>query len=344
MIFNMTGGGVSVACEIVGGLSAPTNPKGNTIWIKTDTPVLTTHIQPTVPTGDANTVLGTVWIQDNASTWLTPNFAITNSPKVRMRCFPGKTYQHNGSKWVKKDAYIRQSGKWTQISSEFSAEISVACPTGSTVTCSNGDTVFTQKSTNGKCVFTVRKKGTWTVKATLDGKSASATVAITSDEQMASVSLSYEILLYNAGDLCSKVTGGWDGVKPGSGYAYAGAHRFDSDGLVITLTDYSSWGVYTKNTVNVSDCSKLVVEYEGANICNNDSTVRIFHAELLNDLTAGDWNFKNRAAYKNTVDGTKTSLTVDISKITGNKHIALEYGTNSHKDEVGVKITKVYLV
>lgn len=343
MIFNMTGGGVSVMCDVVGGLSAPTGLKANTIWVKTNIPILRTLIQPTTPTGDGNTVVGTVWVQDNASTWLNPNFNFTNSPKILMRCFPGKVYQHDGSRWVKKEAYIQQGGRLVQISSEFTAEITVNCPDGSTVTCANGATTLTGKSAKGKCTFTVRKSGTWTVTASLDGKSTSGSVSITSDEQQASVTLSYRVYLYRAGDLCEAVSGGWDGVKCGSAYASSGTHRFDSDGMVITLASWSCWGVHTQKKVDVSGYTKLVAEFDGANICKNEYATRTFHAELLDDLAAGDWNFKNRPAHKNTTDGTQRSLTVDISRVAGDKHVALEYGTNSHSDETGVKVTAVYL-
>lgn len=336
------GGGVQLGCKVIGSLTEPANPKGNTIWVKTNIAITKTNIQPTTPSGDTNTVTGVVWIQDNASTWVSPNFSFTNSTKIHMRCFPGKTYQYNGSKWVKKDAYIRQSNKWVQISAEFSATITVTYPSGSTLTCSNGSTTLTATTTTGSYTFTVPSSGTWTIKAVSGSQSASKTVSITSDGQSASVTLSFTLYLYNAGDQYTSTTGGWAGVKCGTSYANSGAHTINSNNITITLNAYSCWGLYTKNKVDITNYTKLVVEYSGTNISASDPK-REFQMEVLNDLTTGEWSFKNRAASKATTSSGATSMTLDISSVSGSKYIAFEYGTSGSADTTGVKITKVYL-
>lgn len=336
------GGSLRLNCKVIVSATEPANPKANTIWVESSIALNVVAIQPSTPSGSANLVKGNVWIKDASSTWTSPNFNFTNSSKIGMRCFPGLTYQYDGSKWVKKNAYIRQSNKWVQISSEFSATIAVTYPSGSTLTCSNGSTTLTATTTTGSYTFTVPSSGTWTVKAVSGSQSASKSVSITSDGQSASVSLSYTLYLYNAGNQYTSTTGGWTGVKCGTSYANSGAHTINSNNITITLNAYSCWGLYTKNKVDITNYTKLVVEYSGANISASDPK-REFQMEVLSDLTTGEWNFKNRAASKATTSSSATSMTLDISSVSGSKYIAFEYGTSGAADTTGVKITKVYL-
>lgn len=91
----------------------------------------------------------------------------------------------------------------------FSATIAVTYPAGSTCTCTNGSTTLTASGTSGSYTFTVPRAGTWTVKAVQGSKSTSKNVTITSNGQSVSVTLEYLLYLYNEGDECTDVTGGW---------------------------------------------------------------------------------------------------------------------------------------
>jgi hypothetical protein len=78
--------------------------------------------------------------------------------------------------------------------------------TGSIVTCSNTDGVsYTQTAVNDEVVFEGISFGTWDLVATKNGKTAIKTVEFTNPEY----TLVYETLLYNEGDECTNITGGW---------------------------------------------------------------------------------------------------------------------------------------
>lgn len=73
----------------------------------------------------------------------------------------------------------------------FTATIDVTYPAGATCTCSLDSTTYTATGTSGRYQFKVHKVGTWTVKATSGGESASEQVVITSDGQSETVELSF---------------------------------------------------------------------------------------------------------------------------------------------------------
>ena len=91
------------------------------------------------------------------------------------------------------------------------AVIGVTYPSGSTCTCTNGSKTLTAKDTTGKAMFIIPSAGTWTVKAVKGSQSKSVAVSITAEGQVATVTLLYELVLFdgsNGGDNTA-VTGGW---------------------------------------------------------------------------------------------------------------------------------------
>lgn len=75
----------------------------------------------------------------------------------------------------------------------FAATISVKYPSGSVCTCTKGDVVLTAADTTGSYTFTVQSAGSWIVKSTQNGSSASQTVNITTNGESKSVTLSYRL-------------------------------------------------------------------------------------------------------------------------------------------------------
>ena len=111
----------------------------------------------------------------------------------------------------------------------FSASINITYPATSTcvVTNSSGQTIASDTNTGSSTktwTATVHATGTYTVTATAtdgSGKSKSQSVSITADGQSESVTLSYLYYLYNTGDECTAITGGWKARKQGSGGTFA---------------------------------------------------------------------------------------------------------------------------
>lgn len=73
----------------------------------------------------------------------------------------------------------------------FRSTIAVTYPAGSTLTCVCGEDTLTAETTSGSYTFTVRKAGTWVVKATNGSETAESSVVISASGQNKSVSLSY---------------------------------------------------------------------------------------------------------------------------------------------------------
>lgn len=144
----------------------------------------------------------------------------------------------------------------------FSATINITYPAGSTCTCTDGTTTLTAPDTSGTWACIVPNAGTWTATSTSGTETDSKAIAIATDGQNTSVELSYATYLYNLGDVCDTLTGGWqaigkynapidNGGYKGSPSAVNGTASLDislggSCGLVVTknkidLTGYQSW-------------------------------------------------------------------------------------------------------
>lgn len=150
----------------------------------------------------------------------------------------------------------------------FSATISITYPAKSTCVVKNsgGTTVASNTNTGTSAktwTATVNAKGTYTVTATAtdgSGKTKSTTISITTDGQSKSVTLTYELILFDGGDNTS-VTGGWkgQGVTP----TVSNVLSFS-----ITNTDEAfpkAASVHTKNKIDLSKYNKLTVIKSKAN-------------------------------------------------------------------------------
>ena len=145
----------------------------------------------------------------------------------------------------------------------FSATISVTYPANSTCTCTDGTTTLTDTNTGTSTrtkTFTVLNTGTWTITATAtdgSGKSKSQTVSITADGQSESVTLSYELVLFEAGNQHADITGGWDIT---SGSVSTAWNYIFKDYIQVRDQDESDDGVVsTNNKLDLSLYSKLNV-------------------------------------------------------------------------------------
>lgn len=131
------------------------------------------------------------------------------------------------------------------------AAIGVTYPEGSVCTCTDGTKTLKAKDTSGKALFNVTV-GEWTVTArTEDGsKEKSVDVTITAAGQVESVTLAYQLVLYNYGDLCSDVTGGWEtvGNQPGS---------------IVFNSDHISWTHGEGPDVDSAVVTKILIDFSG---------------------------------------------------------------------------------
>lgn len=109
MIFNMSGGGGSGSLnfEVVGGTSAPTSPKENTIWVNTDIAITSWIFNAFEP---ENPSAGQIWIYTGNSSPVDFNALEKNGVQV----YPLTAKQYINGGWVDKTALIYQNGEWAE--------------------------------------------------------------------------------------------------------------------------------------------------------------------------------------------------------------------------------------
>lgn len=145
------------------------------------------------------------------------------------------------------------------------AAIGAIYPVGAVCTCSYNGQTLTAKDTSGRALFLVPSAGQWLVKATNGGQEVEDTVSITTQGQVASVTLRYEIDLINDND----TTGGWS-----VGYKNNSTSTITTEANKITVSSESTdiyhanictavtnnlidLSGFTKITANVTDVKKL---------------------------------------------------------------------------------------
>ena len=111
MIFNMSGGGGSGGLNfaVIGGLTQPTSPKENTIWVKTETSIPSWVFSPTVP---ANPEGGTVFFKTDLTSAVSFNALRKNEISV----LPIAAQQYIGGLWKNMEAHAYIGGTWVQFS------------------------------------------------------------------------------------------------------------------------------------------------------------------------------------------------------------------------------------
>ena len=226
----------------------------------------------------------------------------------------------------------------------FSATINITYPANSNCVVANsgGQTVASDTNTGTSAktwTATVNAKGTYTVTATAtdgSGKTKSTTVSITADGQVKTVTLTYELVLFNNGVVSGYA---WDSSNAESSYG-----RAQVSGGLINLWGYTwdnnislqpGWGeIGISSAIDLSDYSTLKVRLK--KIDSADGTAKI----QVGTTALGD----NTATKKVTLTaGTTTSL--DISSITGSKYISLyaQSNTSTYGNSIDAYFDKVWL-
>ena len=240
------------------------------------------------------------------------------------------------------EVFIMKSGG----DSTLHAVIAVTYPSGSICTCNSKRAA----DKSGYALFPV-KAGTYTVEChTSDNKkskSTSVTVAESDKGKCKSVTLSYELVLFDHGDKTS-VTGGWNAsklrFKEVSGQAGGAAPTVttNSDGS-ITLGGLSSGASGSYITVNKIDLSNYsTVRFIGTVTCEDSAmTARSGFAvssnltEFLQPNASASMNFPSTTS--KTYSGTESFL--DISSVTSSKNLLFGvYNTTK------ITIKKLWLV
>lgn len=198
----------------------------------------------------------------------------------------------------------------------FSASINITYPANSNcvVTNSGGQTVASDTNTGSSTktwTATVGATGTYTVTATAtdgSGKSKSQSVSITADGQNVSVTLSYELVLFDNGTDNATVTGGWGfsgssgggSIKNNNLYVYGQSGNDYTDGIGY---------MYTKSKVDLTNYRTMNFTVSS---CSDTAGGRAF------GVSTSQSSDKNLTASSNISVATKS---VDISSLTGSYYI-----------------------
>ena len=204
----------------------------------------------------------------------------------------------------------------------FSASINITYPATSTcvVTNSGGQTVASDTNTGSSTktwTATVNATGTYTVTATAtdgSGKTKSTTVSITADGQSKSVTLTYELVLFDNGTYAAE-TGGWNGIS--GNYLTASVSSFPAG--------ETGHGYFTsKKSVDLSGYSTIyftIYSFSGTSEQHN-GTLSAGGASLsLGEGARGTKSFDISAVSSGVIKGTATAwgsganCTLMVSKV-----------------------------
>ena len=176
----------------------------------------------------------------------------------------------NGSQTVTRNVTI--TADYSLTIAYFTATITVTYPANSTCTCSDGVTTLTDSNTGETektVIFTVPNTGNWIISCTNGTENASTTVSITVDGQSATAKLAYDLRLFDNGDECVSVTGGWTNA----GYTYSSMLPTPpeiSDGRIqLYGKPGGNTGIGTAQSIDLTGYSKLVID---RNVLSTNST------------------------------------------------------------------------
>lgn len=221
-------------------------------------------------------------------------------------------------------------------SSKPYAVISVTYPSGATCTCTNGSKTLTAKDTTGKALFVIPSAGTWTVKAVKGSQSTSKAVSITAEGQVETVTLSYELVLFNNGVVSgyawdsSNFDSGYGDAKVSNGLIYLYGYTWDNN---ISLQP--GWGeIGISSAIGLSDYSTLKVRLKKIDSANGTAKIQVGTTAL------GD-----NTATKNVTLTAGTTTSLNISSITGSKYISLyaRSDTSTYGNMIKAYFDKVWL-
>ena len=226
----------------------------------------------------------------------------------------------------------------------FSATINITYPANSNCVVANsgGQTIASDTNTGTSAktwTATVNATGTYTVTATAtdgSGKTKSTTVSITTDGQSETVTLTYELVLFNNGVVSgyawdsSNFDSGYGDAKVSNGLIYLYGYTWDNN--IVLQPGWGEIGI--SSAIDLSDYSTLKVHLKKTDGADGTAKIQVGTTAL------GD----NTATKKVTLTaGTTTSL--DISSITGSKYISLyaQSDTSTYGNMIKAYFDKVWL-
>ena len=198
------------------------------------------------------------------------------------------------------------------------AIIAVTYPEGSLCTCSNGSRTLRARDTSGRALFNV-PLGEWTVSCTDGTNTSSKAVSITAEGQNESVTLSYELVLFDNGNY-DQETGGWEAATDGYNASYDIAETTPE--LIVAKSSSSASGFarcYTKSKVDLTEIKTIVFNVKFSQ--TNDFRGKV---GIANTQTPDFTNPSNFVAYKSLSVSTEyIDVSIDVSSLSGSYYVVL---------------------
>lgn len=248
----------------------------------------------------------------------------------------------DGSQTSSKPVVI--TADYSTVIAFFAATINITYPAGSTCTATDGTTTLTAPDTSGTWACVVPNAGTWTVTATDGEDSASKDATITADGQSKSLTINYQTFLYNAGDQCTDLTGGWEvsNLSGGaSGSVLEDALVLGNSSMTVRTSVFGGSVVYgAANTVNLIDLTNIsTIKFTISNV--SDSTylehcdVGVYRAKpskFYDDVFAAKVEAKSVGQH-----------TLDVSNLTSG-YVAVRVNSTNYQKLLGVTITEIEVI
>lgn len=197
----------------------------------------------------------------------------------------------------------------------FSATINITYPAGSTCTCTDGTTTLSAPDTSGTWDCIVPNAGTWTVSCTKDSDSDSSTVTISTDGQTASVELSYQIVFVNDSGQATKTPA----VKKFGKYNSELTFTQNSDRYTVNVqANDGNYGGYSTAyfTVDLTKYSTIKLVINATQAGGREYFLTVWK-------TLGSNYEDNKVAQVTIPSGSKTTVTLDVSSLTGSHVVGL---------------------
>lgn len=198
---NTGGGGGGLNFQVIGGATAPNNPKENTIWVNTSTTITDWVFSATQPTE----ATGRVWISTGASSPVAFNALKKNGLQV----YPVAAKQYIDGEWLDKTAKSFQGGAWVDwwdgvlynAGNTYDDITGGYSGVGDYVSATNSDGRLNLQVQNGATAALITEQainltGFKTLKVTGNGTSANCFAGIVSDR---SANFSSTVVMENQG-------------------------------------------------------------------------------------------------------------------------------------------------
>ncbi len=191
------------------------------------------------------------------------------------------------------------------------AIIGVTYPAGSVCTCTNGSKTLTAKDTTGKALFVIPAAGTWTVKAVKGSQSASKAVKITAEGQVATVTLTYDYIIFsNATGLNPIYSDGGGGAPVEIGTDSSGKKT-----LTFTADGYSRMS-YLKPAIDLTNYATLKI----SGYADGSDAYLAFWSKIPQEY---DPSIVAKVVLSN--GSSPASYTIDVSKLSGSYYLGGQY-------------------